>query len=87
MTGATSGAGGTADPSGAPEFTPGCSGVRAAQSFVFCVVCCRSFFILLLFSIGHCVARPPIYGFGLFVWCHRTFLYTCLYQIIVCQYV
>jgi len=90
MTGATSGAGRTVDPSRAPEFTPGCSGVRVAQSFVFCVWCCRLFFVLLLFSIGHCIARPSIYGFGLLAWCHRTFLYTCLHQIIVklklCQY-
>jgi len=42
-TGVTSGAG-TAYLSGAPEFTPGFSGVRVAQSLVFCVVYCRHFF-------------------------------------------
>ena len=35
---------------GAPDFTPDfLRGVRVAQSFVFCVVFCRSFFVLLFF--------------------------------------
>ena len=32
----------TANPSGAPEFTPGFSGVRLARCLGFCVVFCRS---------------------------------------------
>jgi hypothetical protein len=31
----------------APEFTPGFSGVRVPQSLVFCVMFCRSTFVLL----------------------------------------
>jgi hypothetical protein len=48
-TGNTSGTG-TADQSGAPEFTPVCSGVRVARSLVFCVMFCRSLFILYLLA-------------------------------------
>ena len=33
----------------APEFTPGFSGVRVAQSFLFCVMFCRSLFVPLYF--------------------------------------
>jgi hypothetical protein len=44
-TSATSGAG-TANPSGAPEFTPVLSGVRVTRSLVLCMFC-RSFFVLL----------------------------------------
>ena len=40
-TGVTSGTG-TDNPSGAPELTPGFSGVRIARSLGFCVVFCRS---------------------------------------------
>ena len=43
---ATSGAG-TADPSGAQEFTPVFSGVRATRSLVFMCMFCRSLFVLL----------------------------------------
>ena len=39
------------DPSGAPAFIRGFSGVRVAQSLVFCVMFCRSFFVLLSFSV------------------------------------
>jgi len=45
MTHATCGAG-SAYPSGAPEFTPGFSGVRLAQPLVFCVRFCRSLSVL-----------------------------------------
>ena len=34
-------------PSGAPALTPGFSGVHVTRSFVFCVVFCRSLFVLL----------------------------------------
>ena len=51
-TGATSGAG-TAYPSGIPEFTLRFSGVRVAQSLVFCLVFCISTFCP--FSFGQCV--------------------------------
>jgi hypothetical protein len=50
--------------SGASEFTSVC--FVLAQSFVFCVVFCRSLFVLLIFlSFGHCVVCPSIYGFWL----------------------
>jgi len=51
MTGATSGVG-TSHPSGAPEFTNGFSGVRAAKFLVFCVVFRRSLFVLSPFYFG-----------------------------------
>ena len=38
----------TAYPSGAPEFTPILSGVHVSRSLVFCVVFCRSLFVLLV---------------------------------------
>jgi hypothetical protein len=47
-TGVTCGAG-TANHSGTPEFTPGFSESRVAQSLVFCVVFGRSLFVLLSF--------------------------------------
>jgi len=43
---------GTAYPSGAHEFTPCFSGVRAAQSLVFCVMFCVSLFVPFLLAIG-----------------------------------
>jgi hypothetical protein len=39
----------TAYPSGAPAFISGFSGVRVTRSLVFCVVFCRSLFVLLSF--------------------------------------
>ena len=40
------------------------SGVRVFLSLVFCVVFCRSLFVLLSFSFGHCIVCPSsIYGF------------------------
>ena len=62
--------GGWMDPSGAPVFIRGFSGVRVAQSLVFCVMFCRSFFVLLSFcghcvvcpSFGHCVVCPSSFG-------------------------
>jgi hypothetical protein len=56
-TGATSGTG-TAYPFGAHEFTPVFSGVRVAQSLVFCVVHCKSsFFPFSILSIILSVLR------------------------------
>ena len=45
-TGVASGAG-TVNPTGAYEFTPSFNGARVARSLVFCVVFCRSLFVLL----------------------------------------
>ena len=42
---------GTAEPSGAHELTLVISGVRIAQSLVFCVVFCRSLFVLFRLAI------------------------------------
>jgi hypothetical protein len=47
-TGVTSGTG-TVYTSGAPEFTPGFSGVRVALFLVFCIVVYGSLFVLLPF--------------------------------------
>ena len=55
--GVTSGAG-TANPSGEPDFTPVFSGVGVTRSLVFCVMFCRSLFVLLsLFIWSFVVCR------------------------------
>ena len=41
---------GTVYPSGAPGFTPGFSGVRVAQSLVFCVMFCGLVFVPFLWA-------------------------------------
>ena len=69
----------------APEFTPNFSGVRVARSLVFCVVFCRSLFVLIspfliivlsvLLSFDHCVVCPSsVYRF----WLPLCFLQTLL---------
>jgi len=64
-TGATSGTG-TAYPYGAPEFTAGFSGGSCYSIFSFICMFCRSLFVLLYFSFGHCVVcSSSIYGFDL----------------------
>ena len=52
------------------------SKVHVGRSLVFCVVFCRSLFVLLsYFSFGHCiVCLSSIYGFRLHLWCLQTFL-------------
>ena len=61
-TGATSGAG-TAYPFGAHEFTPVFSGVRVAQSLVFCVVHCKSSFFSFFYFVNYIVC-PSIYVYS-----------------------
>ena len=60
MTGVTSRAE-TVHSSGASDFPPPpppvFSGVRVGQSFVFCVMFCRSLFVLLSF-LSHCIVCP-----------------------------
>ena len=54
--------GGTAFPSGAPEFTPVFRGVRVARSLVFCVVFFRLLFVLLFFFyIGYFTGYVQVY--------------------------
>ena len=57
----------TAYPSGAHEFTPAFSGVRVVRSLVFCVMVCKSLYVLLPFFFVffcHCVVCPSaIYAF------------------------
>ena len=73
-TGATSGAG-TAYPSGAPEFTPGFQWGSCYPIYSFMCMCCRSLFVLLCFSCGHCVVCSySIYGFRLLRWHLQTLL-------------
>jgi hypothetical protein len=50
------------------------SGVRVARSLVFCVMICRSFFVMLSFFFGHCVVCPSIYGSWLPLWYRQTCL-------------
>ena len=58
---------GAAHPSGAPVVF---SGVRATQSLVFCVVFCKSLFVICLLvivlSFGHCVVFLRTLPFGIF---------------------
>jgi hypothetical protein len=71
-TGATNGAE-TAYSSGAPEFTPGFSGVHVIPSLVLyvCFVDCCLYFCT--FSFGHCfVCSSSIYGLWLPLWYLQT---------------
>ena len=61
-TGATSEAK-TVCPSGAPESTPGFSGVRVTRSLFFCVVFCRSLFVPLSFFFW-----PSVCCLSFFFW-------------------
>jgi len=71
---ATCGAG-TAYPSGtADQFILFLCGIHVARSLVFCVLFCRSLFVLLSFYIGHFIVCPSIYGFWLPLWYLQTFL-------------
>jgi hypothetical protein len=49
------------------EFTPGFDWVHIAKCLVFCVVLCRSLFLLFsldVFIFDHCIVYPSsIYGF------------------------
>ena len=54
------------------------SGVRVTRSLVFCVVFCRSLFILLSLSFGHCIVVPSsIYGLVGFVLLDLQFSVQC----------
>ena len=54
------------------------SGVRVVRSLVFCVVFCRSLFILLSLSFGHCIVVPSsIYGLVGFVLLDLQFSVQC----------
>jgi len=53
---------GTACNSRAPEFTHNFSGIRVAQSFIFCVVFCSSLFVLSRLTITLHVLL--LFGFG-----------------------
>ena len=39
------------------------SGIRVARSFVFYAICGRSLLNFSLFSFGHCIVCPSVYGF------------------------
>ena len=62
LTGATRGEG-TAHPSIIHESIPGFCSVRVVRSLVFCIVFCRSLFVL--FSFGYCIVCSSICGFWL----------------------
>ena len=65
MRGVTTGAG-IAYPSGAPEFTPGFSGVRVTRSLVLCVCFVDRCLSFCTFSFCYCVVcSSSIYGFWL----------------------
>ena len=69
-TGATCGAE-TASPCEAHEFTPVCSGVRVSRFSVFCIMFCRSLFVLFLFGGSlYCLS------YDLFIWLPLWYLQT-----------
>jgi len=78
--GVTSGAE-TAYPSGTLEFTPVFSGVDVSRSLVFCVVFCRSLFVLLatMFSVLLRFTASD-YPFNIFK------LFVCLFDILNYMY-
>ena len=52
--------------------------IRVAQSLVFCVVFCRSMFVLL--SFGHFyIICPSNYGFWLLLWCLLSYINIILF--------
>ena len=53
-------------------------GICVAQSFIFCVVGCRSLFDLCPFSFGHCIICPSIYGLWLPLWYLQNFINTII---------
>ena len=54
------------------------SGVRVARSLVFCVVVCRSLYVVLSLSFGHCIVVPSsIYGLVVFVLLDLQFSVQC----------
>ena len=65
------------------------SEVRVARSLVFCVLFCRSLFILCAFSFGHYIVCPfsMICGFWLPFWCLQTFLIRVLGHVSVVFFV
>ena len=69
-TGATCGTE-TANPCEAHEFTPVCSGVRVSRFSVFCIMFCRSLFVLFLFGGSlYCLS------YDLFIWLPLWYLQT-----------
>ena len=70
-TGVTSG-GGIDIPSRAPEFTPGYLWGSCCSIFSF--LCNVLLIIICLFSVGHCIVCPSIYGFWIPLWCLQTSL-------------
>jgi hypothetical protein len=48
--------------------SPVFNGARVSQSLVFCVVFCRSLFVLLFFFYWSCCCLSSIYGFRLRLW-------------------
>jgi cadmium resistance protein CadD (predicted permease) len=62
---------GTLYPSGAHEFVPVFRGVRVARSFVFCVVFCRSLFVL--FSFDQCIVCASSINGVLSLWYLQAF--------------
>ena len=74
--GATIGAG-TAYPSRTPEFTPSFKWNSFYSIFSWMCMFCRSLFVLLIISFGHCVVSPSsIYAFWLPLWYIQTLLIT-----------
>ena len=56
--------------------SPGISRVHVTGSYVFCVVFCRSLFVLLsFFCVGHCILCLSIYGFWSHVWFIQTLFF------------
>ena len=80
QTGSTRGAG-TMYPSGAHEFFPVFRRVRVARSFVFCVVFCRSMFVL--FSFDQCIVCNSSINRVLSLCYFQTFCWWTIYNDVI----
>ena len=65
-----------------------CSEISVARSLVFCVMFCRSLFVFLSLSFGHCIVfSSSIYGLAWSLCC-SIFSFLCsVLQIVVCLFV
>ena len=59
------------------EFTPGFDWVHVAKCLVFCVVLCRSLFVLFsrdVFIFDHCIVYPSSITASKYTFCNKAFL-------------
>ena len=74
---------------GAPKFIPSFNGVRVVRSLVFCVMFCRSLFVLFSLTIVLSVLQftDSDYPFGFFKLCLQQFLVRTIFVLVRRKYV